>query len=107
VDLHSAGVTDKVITYMINTPSLVDNTAQSASGTAVYVAQAPPPPVVETVVVAPAPDVVWVGGEWVWNGGWFWVGGHWDHPPHAHAVWVGGRCWHDDHGWHNDRGHWR
>jgi hypothetical protein len=35
------------------------------------------------------------------------VGGHWGYPPHAHAVWIGGRSWHDGHGWHNSRGHWR
>jgi outer membrane lipoprotein SlyB len=69
--------------------------------------QAPPPPPVETIVVAPGPDYNWIGGEWVWNGGWFWVGGHWGYPPYAQAAWIGGRNWHDGHGWHNSRGHWR
>src|ERR1039458_4238914 len=50
---------------------------------------------------------MWIGGEWVWNGGWFWVGGHWGYPPHPHAIWIGGRSWDDEHGWHNFHGHWR
>lgn len=102
IDLRDAGVPDSVINYMINTPSTVAATAPTT-----YIPQAPPPAPVETVVVSPGPDYVWVDGEWVWNGGWFWVGGHWTYPPYPHAVWIGGRCWHDDHGWHNSRGHWR
>ena len=107
IDLRAAGVTDKVVNYMINTPSTVGATAETTAGTTVYIQQPPPPPPVDSVVVAPGPDYVWIGGEWVWNGGWFWVGGHWGYPPHPHAAWVGGRAWHDGHGWHNERGHWR
>ena len=102
IDLRDAGVSDKVVNYMISTPSTVSE-AQPAA----VVQQAPPPPPVETVLVAPAPDYVWVSGEWVWNGGWFWCAGHWAYPPHPHAVWVGGRSWHDGRGWHAERGHWR
>lgn len=107
IDLRDAGVTDKVVNYMINTPSTVGASAETAGGTTTYIQSAPPPPPVETVVVAPDPDYVWIGGEWVWNGGWFWVGGHWAYPPRPHAMWISGRCWHDEHGWHNARGHWR
>lgn len=107
IDLRDAGVTDKVVNYMINTPTTVGATSETTRGTTTYIQQAPPPPPVDTVVVAPGPEFVWIGGEWVWNGGWFWVGGHWGYPPHWHAVWIGGRSWHDDHGWHNTRGHWR
>lgn len=107
IDLRDSGVSDKVVNYMINTPSTVGATAETTAGTSTYIQQAPPPPPVETVVVAPSPDYVWIHGEWVWNGGWFWVGGHWAYPPYPRAVWIGGRCWHDDHGWHNARGHWR
>ena len=106
IDLRDAGVPDSVINYMINTPSTVAATAPAGS-TTTYIQQAPPPPPAETVVVAPGPGYVWVRGEWVWNGGWFWVGGHWTYPPYPRAVWIGGRCWHDDRGWHNSRGHWR
>ena len=103
IDLRDAGVSDKVITYMINTASMA-----AAAPAPVVVQQAPPPPPVETVVVSPGPDYVWVGGEWVWQGGgWVWVGGHWIYPPRPHAVWVVGYSWHDRYGWHHDHGHWR
>lgn len=106
IGLRDAGVSNPVINYMINTPSTVGATAETTRITTTYIQQAPPPPPAETLVVAPGPGYVWIGGEWVWNGGWFWVGAHWAYPPYPHAVWVSGRCWHDDHGWHNTRGHW-
>jgi len=107
IDLRDSGVTDKVVNYLINTPSTVGATAETTGGTTTYIQQAPPPPPVETVLVAPGPDYLWIGGEWVWNGGWFWVGGHWSYPPRPRALWAPGRVWHDGHGWHNYRGHWR
>ena len=98
IDLNQAGVSQKVINFMINTASTTSN---------VTVTQAPPPPRVDTVVVAPEPDYVWIGGEWAWNGGWVWVGGHWCAPPYPHAVWVGGRWDSGSRGWHHSPGHWR
>ena len=106
IELRDAGVTDKVVNYMINTPATVGDAPPVATGT-VVIQQAPPPPPVETMVIAPGPGYVWVRGEWVWNGSWFWVGGHWAYPPRPHAIWVEGRAWHDHYGWHHDRGHWR
>lgn len=103
IDLRDSGVSDKVINYMINTPNTVTETQPAT----VVVQQAPPPPPAETVIVSPGPDYVWISGEYVWNGGWYWVGGHWGYPPHPQAVWVVGRSWHDGHGWHAERGHWR
>jgi hypothetical protein len=95
IDLHKAGVSQKVIAYMVNTANPV-------------VAQAPPPPPAETMVVAPGPDYVWVDGEWVWNGGtWVWIGGRWALPPYRHAVWVGVRWERGPYGWHRAGGHWR
>lgn len=95
LDLNNAGVSQRVISYMINTPNSV-------------VSQAPPPPPAETVVVAPGPDYVWVGGEWVWNGGtWVWVGGRWVLPPYRHAFWVGPHWERGPFGWHRVPGHWR
>ena len=95
IDLHNAGVSQKVIAYMVNTANTV-------------VAQAPPPPPAETVVVAPGPDYVWVNGEWVWNGGtWVWIGGRWALPPYRHVVWIGARWEHGPYGWHRVGGHWR
>ena len=106
IDLRDAGVTDRVVNYMINTPSTA---GAAAPGSAVVVQQAPPPPPVETVVVAaPGPGYIWIGGEYEWNGiSWVWIGGHWGYPPYPHALWVGGHTWHDYYGWHHDRGHWR
>jgi len=98
IDLHNAGVSQRVTAYMINTV----NTASAV------VAQAPPPPPTETVVVSPGPDYVWVDGEWVWNGGtWVWVGGHWILPPHPHAVWVHVHWEHGPRGWYRVGGYWR
>jgi len=107
IDLHDSGVTDKVINYMVSTPRLAGVAQEETPSPTTYLVPAPPPPLVETVVVAPAPECVWIGGEWVWNGGWFWVGGHWGYPPHPHALWIAGRSWHDARGWHNARGYWR
>ena len=110
IDLRDSGLSNKVIDFMINTPSLVGGTIGGApapqAGT-VMVAQPPPPPPVETVVVAPAPGYVWIGGEWAWNGGWYWVSGHWGPPPYPHAVWVGGYWGRGPHGYYRVQGHWR
>ena len=96
IDLTQAGVSQRVITYMINT------------GENVVATQAPPPPQTEVIGVAPAPGYVWVGGEWVWSGGgWVWIAGRWASPPYSRAVWVG-PCWvHGPHGWYRTRGYWR
>ncbi|MCL5096692.1 MAG: YXWGXW repeat-containing protein [Candidatus Omnitrophica bacterium] len=96
IALKNAGVSEKVINYMINTSSNLT------------VSQAPPPPPQQTVVVAPGPGYVWVGGEWIWNGaGWTWIAGHWVLPPFSHAVWIGPRWIHAHRGWHRVQGYWR
>ena len=101
IDLRDAGVTDRVMNFMINTA----NAAPAAA--APVIDQAPPAPVAETVVVTPGPGYVWVRGEYYWNGyAWIWVGGHWLLPPHPGMIWIGGRSWHDRWGWHFERGHW-
>jgi hypothetical protein len=73
----------------------------------VEVGGAPPAPVVETVTVAPDPAFVWIGGAYIWRGGWVWEPGHWARPPHRGAVWVAHR-----YVYHNGRhvfvrGYWR
>ena len=105
IDLHNSGVSENVINFMINSPSLVgdDSTVQTTA----EVTEAPPPPPAETVVVAPGPGYVWVGGEWVWNGGWVWRAGYWAYPPYPHAVWLGGYWGRGPYGWYWRRGHWR
>jgi hypothetical protein len=109
IDLRDAGVSNPVIDFMINTPGSIGATsgAYAPQARTVVVAEPPPPAPVDTVVVAPGPDYVWIGGEWVWNGGWFWVGGHWGYPPYPHAVWVRGYWGRGSHGWSRAPGHWR
>jgi len=95
IDLKDAGVSEKVIDFMINTPSLSPYSSAVpalASQEAVDVPGPPPPPVVEEVVPAPGPGYVWVAGSWAWYGGrWVWVRGRWAWPPHRRAVWVRSR----------------
>ena len=105
IDLHNAGVSENVINFMINTPSLAGD--DSAVTTTTVVTEAPPPPPVERVVLAPGPGYVWIGGDWVWNGRWVWRAGYWAYPPYPHAVWVGGYWGRGPHGWHRSPGHWR
>jgi len=108
IDLRDSGVTDKIINYMINTPTTAGASGVNSSPQTVAVAEtAPPPAPTETVVVAPGPDYIWVDGEWVWQGRWVWITGHWMLPPYPHAVWIVGRSWHDHYGWHHERGYWR
>lgn len=96
IDLSRAGVSQKIITYMINT------------GENVVATQAPPAPQSEVVIAAPGPDYVWVNGEWVWQRGtWVWIGGRWVLPPYPHAVWIGPRWDYGPHGWYHTRGYWR
>jgi hypothetical protein len=54
----------------------------------VEVGGAPPAPVVESVTVAPDPAFIWIGGAYMWRGGWVWEPGHWARPPHPGAIWV-------------------
>ena len=105
IDLHNAGVSENVINFMINTPSLVGD--DSAVQTTTVVTEPPPPPPVETVVLAPGPGYVWIGGDWVWNSRWVWRAGYWAYPPYPHAVWVGGYWGRGPHGWYRSSGHWR
>ncbi len=95
IDLKDAGVSEKVIDFMINTASGYGSAPppppDSSSYEAVEVAQPPPPPVVEEYYPAPGPGYVWVGGSWTWWGGrWVWVRGRWAWPPHRRAIWMGG-----------------
>jgi len=105
IDLHNAGVSETVINYMVNSASIATALTQQAAP--VTVVQAPPPPVQETVVVAPAPGYVWVGGEWVWvSNRWVWAPGHWGAAPYRGAVWVRGGWYHTPRGWYHYGGRW-
>jgi hypothetical protein len=101
IDLRDAGVSQKVLDFMISTPNNIP-----AAATSVEVAQAPPPPPYEPVPVAPGPGYIWTGGEWVWNGGWYWSAGYWALPPAPGFIWVGGYWGRGPHGWVRYGGHW-
>jgi hypothetical protein len=94
IDLKDAGVTEKVIDFMINTPNANFSSAPpppTEYQEAVVVPQPPPPPLVE-VMPPPRPGYVWIGGSWVWyRGRWVWARGRWGYPPYRHAYWVPGR----------------
>lgn len=103
IDLHGAGVSDRIIDFMINT-------ANSAAGTTTTIVEtAPPPPPSQTVVIAaPGPGYVWADGEWEWSGsGWVWIGGRWIFPPYPGAIWIRGTWYHGAHGWYHSPGRWR
>ena len=103
IDLHNAGVSERVVQFMVNTPSV----AVAAPAPPTAVVQGPPPVPAEPVYVAPGPEYVWIGGEWVWNGHWVWVGGHWGVPPRPHAVWVRAYWVRGPHGYYRVNGYWR
>jgi WXXGXW repeat (2 copies) len=110
LDLKDAGVSQKVIDFMINTagtssmgptPTVSQMPPPTPPpGPAVVEAaegSEPPPPIVEQVVVSPGPGYIWIGGYWAWHHyHWEWVRGRWEWPPRRNAVWVGG-YW-DHHG---------
>jgi hypothetical protein len=97
IELHDAGVSEKVIDYIVNTPS---------TSAASVVSVAPPPVPAEPMMVAPGPGYVWCGGEWVWNGGWVWRAGYWDAPLYPGAIWIGGYWGRGPRGWEMHSGHW-
>lgn len=103
IDLHNAGVSDRVVNFMINTA-----TSSSATATTTVVESAPPPPQTDVIVASPGPDYVWVDGEWDWSGvTWVWIGGHWILPPFRGAIWIHGGWYHGSRGWYHSPGHWR
>jgi outer membrane lipoprotein SlyB len=106
IDLHNAGVSEKVIQYMINTAS-VAAAAPPAQTDADAAAQGPPAPPAEAVAISPNPGYVWIPGEWQWHGRWIWVTGYWAPPPYPHAVWIDGYWTRGPYGWRRVPGRWR
>ena len=117
IDLKDAGVSQKVIDYMINTsagtpPAPVKEVVVTTPAPVqeVTVGSAAPAVIVETIPASPGPDFVWVAGYWTWRhhrfgfGHWEWTPGCWVHPPHHGAVWIVGG-WDRHGGW--IEGHWR
>jgi len=107
IDLRNSGVSEKVLDFMINTPTTIGGTMEVSPAATTVISEPPPPAPVDTVVVAPGPDYVWVDGEWAWNGQWVWIVGHWGYPPYPHAIWVRGYWNRGPYGWHRAPGHWR
>jgi len=70
---------------------------------------APPAPRNEIIVESsrPAPEHVWVSGDWHWNGReWIWIGGRWDRPPIERSVWIRASYRHRHGHWEYVPGHW-
>jgi hypothetical protein len=89
IDLKNSGVSEKVIDFMLNTPTQVQ--PSEAAG---VVGNPAPQPIVEQVVVTPGPEYIWVGGAWGWFGDrWIWHPGYWHRPMHSPDY------WHRDHRW--------
>jgi hypothetical protein len=109
IDLKSSGVSEQVIDFLISTPSSIagSNPMPEPSNLTATVQVPPPPAPAETPPPTPGPDYVWVGGDWVWNGGWVWVGGHWAYPPFVGAFWDHGVWRHGWGGYRRFRGGWR
>jgi WXXGXW repeat (2 copies) len=75
-----------------------------------FVAQPPPPPRHEVVLVRerPSHEHIWINGYYVWREGrHVWIAGHWEHPPHPRAVWVEPRWEHHHEGYVFIEGFWR
>lgn len=82
IDLKNAGVSEKIIDFMINTPTQIPSPQVAG-----LIGPAPPALVPETVVVAPGPDYVLVGGAWLWFGDrWIWEPGYWHRPAHPYKY---------------------
>lgn len=75
-----------------------------------FVAQPPPPPRREVIIERerPSHEHIWVKGYYVWREGRHaWIAGHWERPPHAHAVWVEPRWERHPEGHLFIEGYWR
>ena len=52
----------------------------------------PPKVVTERRPPSPGPEYVWIDGYQRWNSSKYaWQPGHWEMPPHEHAVWMAPR----------------
>jgi hypothetical protein len=108
IDLKNAGVSEKVIDYMINSSSVSSSDGSPSSDIVTGPPPSAPSPIVEEVVPAPGQDYVWVAGSWTWVGHrWVWVHGYWGRPPYGHAVWVPAHWVSHRWGWRWVPGHWR
>lgn len=52
----------------------------------------PPRSVKEQRPPSPGPEYLWIDGYQNWNGtAYSWQPGHWERPPHEHAIWMAPR----------------
>jgi uncharacterized protein YcfJ len=87
IDLNRAGVSERVIRYMIDTASQ-EQTAQVAPA----MTPPPPAPLPEFIPVMPAPGYMWISGAWFWGPNhWVWRPGYWHRPMRYHYRY---RHWH-------------
>ncbi len=71
-----------------------------------YIAEPPPPMIVETQPPCPNETFVWVGGFWFWdNHHYVWRKGHWAPPPH-HGYWYPPEYKKHKKGYRYQPGHW-
>lgn len=89
IHLKNAGVSEKIIDFMINTQSEIPSTAVSG-----VIGNVPPALVPEPIVVAPGPGYFWIGGTWLWAGDhWGWRRGYWHRPRHPYGYRYGHHRW--------------
>ena len=90
IALKRSGVSERVINFMINSPSEI-----SSADPTTIANTPPPPPLVEPVIVAPGPGYFWMSGTWIWfNSGWSWRHGYWRGPYHpGFGYFRHGRHW--------------
>jgi hypothetical protein len=66
-----------------------------------------PPRQQEVLTEAPAPDYVWISGQWERTpDSWSWSAGHWVKPPFSNAYWVPGYWQHQSGQYVWQTGHW-
>lgn len=73
----------------------------------VYIAEPPPPLIVETCPPCPNETFVWVGGFWFWNNNHYvWRKGRWAPPPPHHGYWYPPEYRKYKHGYRYQPGYW-
>jgi hypothetical protein len=107
IDLKNFGASEKLIDFMINTPSQIPSAEVAA-----VAGSAPQPPVNNQFVVVPAPGYYYpyyrVAPGWFWFGGsWVWRDGYWRGPRRSYGGWGRGGWGRGGYGRGGDRRGWR
>ena len=99
----------KSLLAAVSLPFLAGCAEREAYSNTMSSPEAPPPTEAEVIPPQPNATLIWIPGEWRWDGRWIWVHGHWAAPPSPAAVWVKGH-WaplHDHPGYVWVDGHWK